>query len=99
MLVELIELGLGDVAGAQFDVLYEHLDDSGMEPEPDDEELRISLAPCPHNRMVGEDRAMACGVHANLVRDLLKPVPGPRELDRLQPYVHSAAIRILLGQA
>ena len=90
--------GLGDVAGAQFDVLYEHLDDSGMEPEPDDEELRISLAPCPHYRMVGEDRAIACGVHANLVRDLLKQVPGPLELDRLHPYVSADRCQILLRQ-
>src|SRR5699024_518766 len=76
----------------------EHLDDSGMEPEPDDEELRISLAPCPHYRMVGEDRASACGVHANLVRDLLKQVPGPRELDRRHPYVSSDRCQILPRQ-
>src|SRR5699024_1808536 len=90
--------GLGDVAGAQFDVLDEHLDDSGMEPAPDDGELRIALAPCPHYRMVGEDRANACGVHADLGRDLRKLVAGPVELHRLHPYVSSDRCQILPRQ-
>lgn len=89
---------LGDVAGAQFDLLYEHLDDSGMEPEVDSEELRISLAPCPHYRMVGDDRAVACGIHAKIVRNLLGQVPGPLELDRLQPYVAADRCQILLRE-
>lgn len=89
---------LGDEAGAQFDLLYEHLDDSGMEPEPDAEDLRISLAPCPHYRMVGEERAIACGIHAKIVRDLLSQVPGPLELDRLQPYVEETRCQILLRE-
>ena len=90
---------LGDQAGTQFDLLYEHLDDSGMEPEPDAEELRISLAPCPHYRMVGEDRAIACGIHAKIVRDLLSQLPGPLELDRLQPFTSADTCQILLRDA
>lgn len=89
---------LGDDAGAQFDLLYEHLDDSGMEPEADAEEMRISLAPCPHYRMVGDERAIACGIHANLVRSLLKQVPGPLELDELLPYTSSATCQIVLRE-
>ncbi|HHX45970.1 MAG TPA: hypothetical protein GX718_01155, partial [Brevibacterium sp.] len=69
-----------------------------MEPEPDAEDLRISLAPCPHYRMVGEDRAIACGIHAKIVRDLLSQVPGPLELDRLQPYVEATRCQILLRE-
>jgi predicted ArsR family transcriptional regulator len=89
---------LGDEAGDQFDVLYEHFDDSGMDPELDAEDLRISLVPCPHYRLVGEDRAIACGIHANIVRDLLSQVPGPLELDRVQPYVEASRCQILLRQ-
>lgn len=89
---------LGDEAGTQFDLLYEHLDDSGMEPEPDAEELRISLAPCPHYRMVGDDRAIACGIHAKIVTDLLRQVSGPLKLDQLQPYVAESRCQILLRQ-
>ncbi|SDS05529.1 Predicted transcriptional regulator, ArsR family [Brevibacterium siliguriense] len=90
---------LGDEAGTQFDMLCEHLDDSGMEPEPDAEELRISLVPCPHYRMVSDDRAIACGIHAKIVKDLLSQVPGPLELDRLQPFNSAEACQILLRDA
>lgn len=89
---------LGDEAGAQFDLLFEHLEDSGMDPDPDAEEMRISLAPCPHYRMVGEDRAIACGIHAKIVADLLGQVPGPLELDRLQPYVTADQCQIRLRE-
>nr|WP_246475684.1 winged helix-turn-helix transcriptional regulator [Brevibacterium renqingii] len=90
---------LGDDAGAQFDVLYEHLDDSGMEPMVDEEEMRISLAPCPHYRMVGDEREIACAIHANLVRSLLGQVPGPLELDRLLPFTSADTCQILLRDA
>lgn len=87
---------LSEDARAQFDLIYEHLDDSGMEPVPDDEEMRIALAPCPHYRLVGEDRKIACGMHANLVRNLLHQVPGPLELDRLLPFTSTDTCQILL---
>lgn len=90
---------LGEDAGAQFDVLYEHLDDSGMEPVADEEEMRISLAPCPHYRMVGDEREIACAIHANLVRSLLGQVPGPLELDRLLPFTSADTCQIMLRGA
>ncbi|SMX98498.1 Predicted transcriptional regulator, ArsR family [Brevibacterium sp. 239c] len=85
-------------ASTQFDILYEHLDDSGMEPVADAEEKQISLVPCPHYRMVGEDRKVACGIHARLVRDILAQVPGPLELDVLIPYTTKASCQIRLRE-
>lgn len=90
------EDGLEGQASTQFDTLYEHLDDSGMEPVADAEEKQISLVPCPHYRMVGEDRKVACGIHARLVRDILAQVPGPLELDVLLPYTTESSCQIRL---
>ena len=87
---------LENQASTQFDTLYEHLDDSGMEPVADAEETQISLVPCPHYRMVGEDRKVACGIHARLVRDILAQVPGPLELDVLLPYTTESSCQIRL---
>lgn len=87
---------LEDQANTQFDTLYEHLDDSGMAPVADAEEKQISLVPCPHYRMVGEDRKIACGIHARLVRDILAQVPGPLVLDVLLPYTTESCCQILL---
>lgn len=77
---------LGDDAGEQFDTLVEHLDDSGLEPVADDTDLRVSLAACPHLQLDGAERTMACTVHARLLRDILAQVPGPLEIDGVEPF-------------
>ena len=87
---------LGDDAVAQFDALYAHLEDSGMEPESDAEDMGISVVPCPHYRMVGDDREDACAIHAQIVRDLLAQVPGPLELETLRPFAAERTCRITL---
>ena len=78
---------LGDEALRQVDVLYEHLDDAGLDPVVDEESLRFDLAPCRYRGVLAEDQALVCAVHAQQVRDVLPLGGGPREMRRLDPFV------------
>lgn len=77
---------LGRQAAQQLDVLYEHLSDTGLEPEPAEDPLQVKLVPCPFFRIVSEDQEFACEVHRQLLRDTLAQVPGPLALDELEPF-------------
>lgn len=88
---------LGADAAHQLDTLYEHLEDAGLEPQLDQSELTMTLAPCPYLRAVEEDRPLVCAVHARLVHDVLAQVPGPIELRRLDPFVTAHSCVIALG--
>jgi predicted ArsR family transcriptional regulator len=74
-------------AAAQIDVLYEHLDDAGLDPAVDEESLVFELAPCRYHDMIDDDQALVCAVHARLVGDVLRQVDGPLALKRLDPFV------------
>lgn len=87
---------LGEEARRQVDVLYEHLDDAGLNPVVDEESLRFDLAPCRYHGLLEEDQALVCGVHAQLVRDVLRHGDGPLEIDRLEPFVSAHTCRLLL---
>lgn len=78
---------LGPEAVHQLDVLYEHLDDAGLEPEIDEQELTIGLLPCLYEDMIDAQRPLVCSVHAKLVRHQLEQITGPLELRRLHPFV------------
>lgn len=78
---------LGPEAVHQLDALYEHLEDAGLEPEVDEQELTIGLLPCLYEEMIDEQRPLVCSVHAKLVRDQLEQVSGPIELRRLHPFL------------
>ncbi|WP_442576741.1 helix-turn-helix domain-containing protein [Microbacterium sp. F51-2R] len=71
----------------QLDVLYEHLDDVGLEPRIDEEALTVDLAPCAFHDLVDDRMAMLCHVHAELIRGVLQQAGGPLELDRVLPLV------------
>jgi predicted ArsR family transcriptional regulator len=89
----------GDVDGAaltQLDVLYEHLDDAGLEPVVDEAALTFEMAPCRYHDMIAEDQALVCSVHARLVSDILRQVDGPLALERLEPFVTAHTCRMLL---
>lgn len=79
--------GLDEKAHAQLDVLYEHLDDSGLQPVLDERSLTVELAPCRYHDMIDDDRPLVCSVHARLVGDVLRQVDGPLALKRLDPFV------------
>lgn len=87
----------GDAAvQAQLDVLYEHFDDAGLQPEIDEEQLSFALAPCNYHGAIEVDQALVCSVHARLVGDVLKQVDGPLALKRLDPFVtpHRCALQL-----
>lgn len=87
---------LDDDALHQIDALYEHLDDSGFQPQLDDE-LRIDLIPCPYSTLVDSDQELVCRVHARLISDTLSQVPGPVELTLLEPRLTHELCRVHLG--
>lgn len=86
-------------AQRQVDVLYEHLDDSGLEPSVDEGALTFDLAPCRYHDMIDEERALVCGVHARLVHDVLRQAEGPLVLRRLEPFVTAHSCRLLLSES
>lgn len=92
---------LGEGAAHQLDVLYEHLDDTGLEPVVDVEDLTIGLTPCHYGDVSAEERPMVCSVHTRLVESMLEQVPGPLELGTLQPFVtpRSCVVRLRRNDA
>ncbi|GAA5204669.1 helix-turn-helix domain-containing protein [Microbacterium jejuense] len=80
----------------QLDVLYEHLDDAGLDPAVDEGSLSFDLAPCRYHDMIDEDRALVCRVHARLVRDVLAQTDGPLAVERLEPFVTAHRCRLQL---
>jgi predicted ArsR family transcriptional regulator len=89
---------LGEEALRQVDVLYEHLDDAGLNPVVDEGALRFDLAPCRYHGLLAEDQALVCDVHAQLVRDVLQLSDGPLEMQRLDPFVTPQQCRLLLAR-
>jgi predicted ArsR family transcriptional regulator len=88
--------GLEADALRQVDVLYEHLDDAGLNPVVDEKYLRFELTPCRYHDLLDADQELVCGVHAQLVRDVLRQSDGPLEVKRLEPFVTPHTCRLLL---
>lgn len=81
----------------QLDALYEHLDDSGFEPDLNDERLEIDLVPCPFTTLVDTEQEFVCRVHSQLIRDTLNQVPGPLRLTQLDARLSHDRCRAQLG--
>lgn len=81
---------------AQLDVLYEHLDDAGLDPAFDERTLTVDLAPCNYHGLIDQDQPMVCAVHARLVGDVLQQAGGPLEMKRLLPFVTEHSCRLML---
>lgn len=88
---------LSDDALHQLDVLYEHLDDVGMEPVIDNDQLTVDVKPCIYQDLLEEDRPAVCSVHAKLVRQQLEQVDGPLKLRRLHPFTTAHSCLLVLG--
>lgn len=88
---------LGDDALHQLDVLYEHLDDAGMEPVVDAAELTVGVKPCIYQDLLESDRPVVCSVHAKLVRQQLDQVDGPLKLRKLHPFTTAHSCLLVLG--
>lgn len=87
---------LGPDAMRQVDVLYEHLDDAGLNPVLDEDALKFELTPCRYHDLIAADQELVCGVHAQLVEDVLRHSGGPLEVQRLEPFVTPHACRLFL---
>lgn len=87
---------LGDAAVAQLDALYEHLEDIGLEPQPDDSQLRVDVAPCRYAFAIKTERALVCSVHIQLLKQQLQQVPGPIRLRSVKPFVTPTRCEIAL---
>ena len=85
-----------DSAVAQLDVIYEHLDDVGLEPVIDEDALTFELTPCRFHDLIDVDQSLVCSMHAGLVRDVLRQVDGPLALRRLDPFVTAHQCRLVL---
>jgi predicted ArsR family transcriptional regulator len=88
---------LGTEAAHQLDTLYEHLDDAGLAPEIDEEELTVTLLPCLYEDLIDAERPLVCSVHAKLVRHQLEQTAGPLELRSLHPFVGPRRCVLVLG--
>lgn len=88
---------LDEKAAGQLDVLYEHLDDVGLEPAPGDDPLRFDLAPCRFHDLIDADQPTVCALHARLIADVLRQADGPLALARLEPFVTAHSCRMLLA--
>ena len=88
---------LGPEALHQLDVLYEHLDDAGMEPVIDSAELTVGVRPCLYQGLLESERPVVCSVHAKLVRQQLEQVDGPLKLRRLHPFTTAHSCLLVLG--
>ena len=88
---------LAQPAQHQLDVLYEHLDDAGMEPVIDSENLTVQVKPCVYQNLLDADCSEVCSVHAKLVRQQLEHVDGPLELRRLHPFTTQHSCLLVLA--
>ncbi|GAA4283894.1 hypothetical protein GCM10022261_14250 [Brevibacterium daeguense] len=88
---------LGTAAVHQLDALYEHLDDAGLAPEIDPEDLTVGLLPCLYEDLIDAERPLVCSVHAKLVRHQLEQTSGPLELRQLHPFVGPERCVLVLG--
>ncbi len=67
--------------------LFGHLDEMGLEPTLDPEELALDLWHCPHQVPIGAAPAPACRVHLALARSVLDQIDGPVRAADLLPHV------------
>src|SRR5699024_9461412 len=87
---------LSQTAQHQLDVLYEHLDDAGMDPAIDSESLTVQVKPCIYQNLLDADCSEVCSVHAKLVRQQLEHVDGPLKLRRLHPFTTQHSCLLVL---
>lgn len=71
------ESELGTDATHQLDALFEDLEESGFEPQFDQDALEIDLTPCPHAAARPEHRPVLCQVHLALMQSVLAEAGGP----------------------
>lgn len=88
--------GLEGEAAGQLDVLYEHLEDTGLTPTVTVQDLSIEISPGEHRAVYEEMSDAARKVHARLIEDTLALAEGPLELGEVRPFVGPDECRVIL---
>src|SRR5690625_1058943 len=88
---------LGEAAAHQLVVLYEHLEDAGMDPVVNSDDLTVAVRPCIYQDLLESERPVVCSVHAKLVRQQLEQVDGPLMLWRLHPFTTAHSCLLVLS--
>lgn len=70
----------------QLDVLTEHLDATGFDPDLDAPALQVHLRTCPFREMVDQHRDIVCSVHHKLIATALAQTDGPLTAGELRPF-------------
>lgn len=89
---------LSDEAQHQIDTLYEHLEDSGLEPAVHEAELTVELVPCESYALTDVTSKLICSVHASLIKNQLSQVDGPLKMRELHPFVTATQCVLKLEQ-
>lgn len=90
---------LGIDAQHQLDAVYSHLEDVGLDPELDTEDLGFDVRPCTYHELIEKHGSLVCSVHARLIQDQLDLVPGPLHVEEMRSFVTPHSCRIVLGNA
>lgn len=71
----------------QISALEVHLDELGVAPEVDVQELKVHLRRCPFLGLAQERTEVVCSVHLGVARGILEHEGGPVVAERLEPLV------------
>lgn len=88
---------LGVEAQHQLDILHSHLEDVGLDPEFDSEELGFDVRPCTYHELIEKHGTVVCSVHARLIQDQLDQVDGPVRVEEMRSFVTPHQCRIVLA--
>ncbi|QIM18873.1 ArsR family transcriptional regulator [Leucobacter coleopterorum] len=80
----------------QLEILEDHLDQVGFDPETDHPNLEVNLFSCPFKSMVAEHQDMVCSVHLGLINMMLAITEGPLRADQLHPFVTPGSANCIL---
>lgn len=82
----------------QLEILEDHLDQVGFDPEMDHANLEVNLFSCPFKSMVKEHQEMVCAVHLGLIDMMLAITQGPLKADQLHPFATPGVCKLHLMQ-
>ncbi|QIK62511.1 winged helix-turn-helix transcriptional regulator [Leucobacter viscericola] len=82
----------------QLEILEDHLEQVGFDPEIDHTNLEVNLFSCPFKSMVSDHQEMVCAVHLGLIDMMLAITQGPLKADQLHPFATPGVCKLHLKQ-
>lgn len=76
--------GMESAALHQLDAVIEHLEETGYDPQLDEQELTVDLSPCQHVPQASAITAR-CAVHLSLIQTVLAEAGGPFTVEGMRP--------------